>query len=84
MALVIRPVRLNKTIYVRIPNDIADLIGLQARDAMTLTYEDLQKEVRLTYTVQKSNSNEATVSNTIIQQDSSRAAQLKPVRPLGR
>ncbi len=76
MPLVIKPVKLNKSIYVRVPNDIADLIGLQARDALTLTYQDLQGEVRLTYTVHKSNgSTRPQVNTPLIQRDSNSVVQ---------
>jgi hypothetical protein len=53
MALKIRPVRLNKSIYVRVPNDIADLIGIDGEADVTLRLQDSADEFLLTYAIRK-------------------------------
>ncbi|HXY82762.1 MAG TPA: hypothetical protein VEH56_03510 [Candidatus Saccharimonadales bacterium] len=53
MTLVIKPVRLNKSVYLRIPNDIADLIGLSKTDEFTLRFQDTEVEVNLVYSLRK-------------------------------
>ena len=53
MALKIRPVRLNKSIYVRVPNDIADLIGVDGQTDVTLRLQDAEDEFFLIYAVRK-------------------------------
>lgn len=54
MTLVIKPVKLNKSVYVRIPNDLADMIGLTETDYFSLKLQDANGEFRLIYTIQKS------------------------------
>jgi hypothetical protein len=51
MTLKIKPVRLNKSIYVRVPNDIADLIGIDKDAEFALTLETSGNEVSLVYSV---------------------------------
>lgn len=53
MALKIRPVKLNKSIYVRIPNDIADLIGIDGDADVTLKLQDSGEEFFLIYAMRK-------------------------------
>ncbi len=53
LALKIRPVRLNKSIYVRIPNDIADLIGIEGETDVTLRLQDAGEEFFLIYAIRK-------------------------------
>ena len=53
VTLVIKPVRLNKSVYLRIPNDIADLIGLSKTDEFTLRFQDTEVEVNLVYSLRK-------------------------------
>ncbi len=53
MALKIRPVKLNKSIYVRVPNDIADLIGIGVEADVTLRLQDAGDEFLLTYAIRK-------------------------------
>lgn len=53
MTLSIRPVRLNKSIYLRVPNDIADLIDIGDQTGVTLGVEQLRDRYLLVYTVQK-------------------------------
>jgi hypothetical protein len=56
LALKIRPVRLNKSIYVRVPNDIADLIGIDGEADVTLRLQDSEDEFLLTYAIRKEES----------------------------
>ncbi len=53
LALKIRPVRLNKSIYVRVPNDIADLIGIDGQADVTLRLQDAGEEFFLIYAIRK-------------------------------
>ncbi len=53
LALKIRPVKLNKSIYVRIPNDIADLIGIDGETDVTLRLQDSGEEYFLIYAIRK-------------------------------
>ncbi len=53
LALKIRPVKLNKSIYVRVPNDIADLIGIDGEADVTLKFEDGGEEFFLIYAIRK-------------------------------
>ncbi len=57
MALKIRPVRLNKSIYVRVPNDIADLIGVDGQTDVTLRFQDAGEEFFLIYAIRKARTN---------------------------
>ena len=63
MTLVIKTVRLNKSVYLRIPNDIADLMGLTKTDQFTLQFQDFEDEVKLIYSLPKSITNQ-TVQKT--------------------
>jgi hypothetical protein len=53
MALKIKPVRLNRSIYVRVPNDIADLIGIDGETDITLKFQDAGEESFLIYSIRK-------------------------------
>jgi hypothetical protein len=53
VTLSIRPVRLNRSIYLRVPNDIADLIEIGDRAGVTLTFEEHADRFLLVYSVQK-------------------------------
>ena len=53
MTLVIKTVRLNKSVYLRIPNDIADLIELAKSDKFTLRFQDTGDEIKLIYSLAK-------------------------------
>jgi len=53
MALKIKPVRLNRSIYVRVPNDIADLIGIDGEADITLRLQDAGEEFFLIYSIRK-------------------------------
>jgi len=53
MTLSIRPVRLKKSVYFRVPNDIADLINLEDDSQVTLTLEEKEDRHLLVYSVLK-------------------------------
>jgi len=54
MPLLIRPVKMNKSIYVRVPNDIAHIIGLDNQVEVSFSFEDIGNELRLIYSLNKS------------------------------
>jgi hypothetical protein len=53
MTLVIKPVQLNKSLYIRVPSDLVDMIGLWKKDEFNLTFQETDREYRLVYTVLK-------------------------------
>ena len=53
MTLRIKPVKLNQTIYFRVPNDIADLVGIDSNAEVTLNIEEHDGEFLLKYNVTK-------------------------------
>jgi hypothetical protein len=53
MPLAIRPVRLNKSIYVRVPSNIADLVDLDQQTRVTLSFERKDDLFLLIYSVKK-------------------------------
>ena len=53
MPLSIQPVRLNKSIYLRVPNDLADLIEINHQTRVTMNFEEMQDRFLLIYSVQK-------------------------------
>lgn len=53
MTLRIKPVKLRQTVYFRVPNDIADLIGIDPDAEVTLKLEELENEYLLKYSVTK-------------------------------
>ena len=63
MTLKIKPVQLNKSIYVRVPNDIADLVGIDKDAELALTLETKGNEVSLVYSVKRSKTIELPVKN---------------------
>lgn len=54
MTLRIKPVRLNKSIYFRVPNDIADLLSIDQLTEVTLSLEDGSDNFLLIYSIRKS------------------------------
>jgi hypothetical protein len=54
MPLLIRPVKMNKSIYVRVPNDIAHIIGLDNQVEVSFSFEDIGDQLRLIYSLNKS------------------------------
>lgn len=57
MTLLIRPVKMNKSIYVRVPNDIAHIIGLDKQTEVSFSFEDIGGQFRLIYSLNKSSTN---------------------------
>jgi hypothetical protein len=55
MTLSVKPVRLNKSIYLRVPSDIADLIGVEDESQVTLTLEERDDRHLLIYSLPKDN-----------------------------
>jgi len=53
LTLSIRPVRLKKSIYFRVPSDIVDLIGLEDNSQVALTLEEEDDRHLLIYSVIK-------------------------------
>ena len=53
MTLVVKPVQLNKSVYIRVPNDLADMIGLWKKDQLSLALQETDREYRLVYTMIK-------------------------------
>ncbi len=53
MTLRIKPVKLRQTVYFRVPNDIADLIGIDPEAEVTLNLEEHENEFLLKYAVTK-------------------------------
>lgn len=67
MPLLIRPVKMNKSIYVRVPNDIAHIIGLDNRVEVSFSFEDIGNELRLIYSLNKSKlANQQSVDNPTV------------------
>jgi len=54
LTLSIRPVRLKRSVYFRVPNDIVDLINLEDNSQVTLTLEQENDRYLLVYSVLKS------------------------------
>ncbi len=63
MPLLIRPVKMNKSIYVRVPNDIAHIIGLDNQVEMSFSFEDIGTELRLIYSLNKSRNEHPKLEN---------------------
>ncbi|HXX72295.1 MAG TPA: hypothetical protein VEI80_01260 [Candidatus Acidoferrales bacterium] len=53
MTLSIRPIRLKRSVYFRVPNDIVDLINLEDDSQVTLTLEQQNDRYLLVYSVLK-------------------------------
>ena len=53
MTLSIRPIRLKRSVYFRVPNDIVDLISLEDNSQVTLTLEEKSDRHLLVYSVLK-------------------------------
>jgi antitoxin component of MazEF toxin-antitoxin module len=54
MALKIKPVMLKQSIYLRVPSNIADLIGMDAGADVTMTLGEDEDQIILIYSVAKS------------------------------
>jgi len=71
MPLLIRPVKMNKSIYVRVPNDIAHIIGLDNQVEVSFSFEDIGNELRLIYSLNKSKlANQQSVDNPTVDEKS--------------
>jgi len=66
MPLLIRPVKMNKSIYVRVPNDIAHIIGLDNQVEVSFSFEDFGDELRLIYSLDKSRNHQQPVNNSTV------------------
>ena len=64
MPLLIRPVKMNKSIYVRVPNDIAHIIGLDNQVEVSFSFEDNENQLRLIYSLNKSRIEQKQVDNS--------------------
>jgi hypothetical protein len=53
LTLKIRPVKLKQSVYFRVPNDIADLIGIDSNAQVTLNLEERDEKFLLIYSVTK-------------------------------
>jgi len=53
LTLSIRPIRLKRSVYFRVPNDIVDLIGLEDDSQVILTLEEKSDRYLLVYSVFK-------------------------------
>ena len=53
LTLSIRPVKLNKSVYFRVPSDIVDLIGLENDSQVTLTIDEKNDRHLLIYSILK-------------------------------
>jgi hypothetical protein len=67
VTLSVRPVKLNKSIYLRVPNDIADLIDINQQGEVTLSFEQEDDRFLLIYSVRK----QATVAAALTSSGSS-------------
>ena len=79
MPLLIRPVKMNKSIYVRVHNDIAHIIGLDNQVEVSFSFEDIGNELRLIYSLNKSKlENQQSISNLTVNAESVIATKSKP------
>ena len=53
LTLTVKPVKLRRSIYIRVPNDIADLIGVSPEANFTLKLVDAGEQYLLIYSVTK-------------------------------
>ena len=54
LTLKIKPVKLKQSVYLRVPNDIADLIGVESDSEVTMNLEEQNDRFLLIYSVRKS------------------------------
>jgi len=76
LTLSIRPVRLKRSIYFRVPNDIVDLISLEDNAQVTLTLEERNDRHLLVYSVLKNalpvDGSDAEIYHVAVQQSAPR------------
>lgn len=53
MPLRINPIKVKQSVYFRVPNDLADMIGVERDSEVTLTLEETLDEHLLVYRVKK-------------------------------
>jgi len=53
LTLKIRPVKMKQSVYLRVPNDIADLIGIDPQTEVVLNLAERDGQFLLTYCVKK-------------------------------
>ena len=53
MPMQIKQVRLNKSVYVLVPSDFVEMIGLGRKDEFSLSFQDTEQEYRLIYSIPK-------------------------------
>jgi antitoxin component of MazEF toxin-antitoxin module len=53
LPLRINPIKVKQSVYFRVPNDIADMIGVDKESDVTLTLEETHDEHLLVYRVKK-------------------------------
>lgn len=78
MTLKIRPVKLKQSIYLRVPSNIADLIGMDAEAQVTLRIEEQNEQFLLVYAVRKQPDTARTSSSERVL-SSKGAEQLAPI-----
>ena len=76
LTLSIRPIRLKRSVYFRVPNDIVDLINLEDDSQVTLTLEEKGDRHLLVYSVLKARPSESDPQLT------SRPLPVLPIRKL--
>ena len=85
MPLLIRPVKMNKSIYVRVPNDIAHIIGLDNQVEVSFSFEDNENQLRLIYSLDKSRTEQQRVDNSAaVSQASVSPPAIRAIPPHGR
>jgi hypothetical protein len=67
MRLRIKPVKLNQSTYVRVPNDISDLVEIEPKTDVTLHFKEHDDLFRLIYSVEKSHNGDRLESVSPIQ-----------------
>jgi len=65
VTLIIRPVKLKRSVYFRVPNDIADLISIEDDSHVTLTLEERNDRYLLVYSVFKNKPLDSSVESEV-------------------
>jgi hypothetical protein len=78
LTLKIRPVKLKQSVYFRVPNDIADLIGIDSNAQVTLNLEEQDEKFLLIYSVTKTPEIVTQPRRSRIQHEKARAADALP------
>jgi hypothetical protein len=64
LTLRIKPVKLKQSVYLRVPNDIVDLIGVESDSEVIMSLEEQDDRFLLIYSVRKSVSAEGSAGYT--------------------